>query len=481
VGRERYEDNLTTLERGLGDFAFSSRGGRLVDGRDVIKVFSDEWKTSAGEARLKGRSPVGLERDRILYSDELRSQSDKHHLLFVGRQKIARDFTSHTLRMTHVARSVSQRLSLNSELAEAISLGAKVGAAPFLHVSKAQIDKWVQRKIQSTDKAQRSRSESSQLPTQSSLRILGNNELALPNWVESLQSAEIIAEVKRCLPWAMGSADSSAYSSGQQSYWALTMNPYLLESRRPYLAQTMYGIWRHSLRMTNDFSSFLHELPTVNSKGGDVTHTLAQAHMTHEAVVVRYADDITWAIENLSEASHAAILDGGQSKFAKLARVHGPDLPDTVKAALAVQDSGRLYTYFIDDLVRTSRDNMAQADGGHCSESEPLIALSGEGLGTLERLKRFLEGDVFSDERIRHRNVTLAALTETSLDVLYESHGRMGPELIERRAIRSDWHSDEGLQRAADLLENPVHRIQACVDFLSSMSDRDVYDLIGLE
>lgn len=231
MATETFSDQTRSLEANLGQFAFKSVNiGQFTDGSDAIKWFEDQWARDKGQARLLGRTPLMLERDRILYSDELRRQADKHHLLFHGRQRVIRDYTTHTLRVAHVARSVTRRLGLNTDLAEAIALGSKVGAVAFLHVSKLMVDEWVRDRLRDIDDAASRQQQTGQRMTQESFfDIAEDGTVALPDWVASLRAPNVRAGVAHYLPWAAGSADMPAYSSGQQSYWMLSTNP----CRRP--------------------------------------------------------------------------------------------------------------------------------------------------------------------------------------------------------------------------------------------------------
>jgi hypothetical protein len=320
--------------------------------------------------------------------------------------------------MAHVARSVAARLNLNTDLAEAIALGSKVGAVPFLHIGKRTIDEWVRQRLESIDSAAGDRDEAAQ-QTAFAVDINGSGPvLSLPGWIESIRSPSVRTNVEAYLPWAKGSAEELAYGSGQQSYWSLTTNPYLLSTRTGgFMSQTMYGIWRHSLGASNT-DSFLHEIKVEQEK-----RTISGDDLTHEATLVRYADDITWVIENLTEASRASSLAGTVTAYQNLARKNATDLPQPVLAALASGDSGKLYTYFIDDLVATSSSRMHDISPKEPKrETQPIIALSGIAQRSLNLMKSFLDQNIFESDRIRYRNRTLHDLTLTSLDILFEAY-----------------------------------------------------------
>lgn len=482
MAEERYLDEVLGLEAHLGEFAFkSSESGQTLEGKEALSSLDPEWSTTDGRARLRGRTPVTLERDRILFSDEYRRQDDKHHVLFVDTERVVRNYTSQAVRCAHVARAVAGRLNLNTELAEAIAYGSKVGGVPFLHVGRDTVDDWVRRHIKELDTHAADRTEEA---VQTRLELHGDiggdgEELTLPSWISTLQSPSVKARVEQVMPWAAGLEGLSAYGSGAQSYWHLTLNPFLMQSRSESsqnLAQTMYGIWRHSL-VSISTDKFLHTIKPNRSN----MRTIASRHLTHEAVVVRYADDITWAIENLSEASRAAMRAGrNTTAFHDLSR-RGSELPGALQAALSLEDPGRVYTYFIDDLVASSRKNFSAADRNEAPrETNQLVTLSNDAHNALSILKTHLDDFVFLEDRIKRRNDALDAITRTTLDILYGAKDTILTQHVKQRAQAEGWHSAAEITRATTNLADPVNRIQACVSLFVAMSDRQVYDFIGL-
>ncbi|WP_159805195.1 hypothetical protein [Cellulomonas citrea] len=475
-----YEDHVAELEAGIGEFGFRSMSASLVKGgRDSFEYYSEVWRTSEGEAKLRGRTPVSLDRDRILYSDEFRRQDEKYHVLFIGGSRLARNYTTHALRAAHVARSVANRLKLNSELVEAIVLGSKVGGVPFVHRGKRIVADWVKAQIKAqdshdTDKAKRPRQGEllKAVPSGSGLPLVP------PDWVDQIESDDLRRKVDAYLPWARGWSNAPAYSTGQESYWALTTNPFLHRSKESaYLAQTMYGVWRHSLGDPEVVpSAFEHSISL-----SDEPQTIRQEHGTHEAMLARYCDDITWVLENLSEASRVAALEGEQTAHQRLGRNYGHEFEESVKAALVDDNTGKLYTYFIDDLVRTSQRNMTEATPGTVSEVEPVVTLSKRGALTLTLMKQFLESDIFSRERILSRNLTLDGIIVNALEVLYKPYKEVGYRLIERHSRLEGWNAPDLVATAKSGLDDPVRRVQTTVDLLMGMSDRDVFELVGLE
>lgn len=479
---DSYEDHVAEVEvrYGVGDFGFKTADAIRIDGNDVFTGLADEWRTDQGRARLEGRTPIALDRDRILYSDEFRRQDDKFHVLFFGANRMRRTYTSHTTKVVQVTRSVATRLGLNADLAEAIVLGTKVGGVPFLHVGKNEVADWVRTKVGNLD--QNPVLDPDVEGKEATLFDVGKNgELILPGWIDGIRSLQLKSKVTQFMPWAAGSTTSPSYASGQQSYWMLTLNPFTLSpTGNDYLAQTMYGVWRHSLvEPTSMPADFSHKMTF-----GNQTRSLTQDNVTYEAMLVRYCDDITWTVENLAEASRVAAVDAGPSvsPFRQLAASHKKDFIEGVRNALHEEDTGALYTYFIDDLVRNSKALMESAGGAvPANEAEPLIALSDQGKRTMELMKQFLDAQIFRNERMLFRTTTLEGISRTALDVLYKSYENELPTRIEKLARLGGWMETGEFDDAKAKLRDQVHRVQVAVDVMASMSDREIFELVGLE
>jgi hypothetical protein len=262
------------------------------------------------------------------------------------------------MRMAHVTRAICKALGLNSDFAEAIALGAKVGAAPFIHVSKNIAGEWLQKKVSDISNREAARNPSLPDIQQVQLQLFPAAGAGLPSWVSNLKSRDVLEQVVKHVPCATGEKVDAPYSSGQESYWLLCTNPYLREtSRSLYSAETMYGIWRHSRGVRPKKESFFHRW-----SAGSAVHQITWQHSTYESVVVQYADDITWIIENLNDANDAAILGGTKKNlFLQLKNYISADAAFELKQALVDADAGALYTYFISDFVVRAREVLSRS------------------------------------------------------------------------------------------------------------------------
>lgn len=310
----------------------------------------------------------------------------------------------------------------------------------------------------------------------------------MPPWIQKLRATYVLERVKKYIPWAAGD-NNEAYSSGQEGYWLLCTNPYTRESRHTnFSPETMYGIWRHSRGLKPYAKSFHHKCPIQG--GGHDFHEIHWQHCTYEAIVVQYADDITWAIENLNDANNAALLNTGESYYKQLNSILGPNIPDLLVRGLANDDSGLLYTYFIEDFVRHSQDILEQlnrADGTHKrialmqGEEESFIGLSPEAENYLDLVIEFLNNHVFTEPRVKNRKEMLKIISTACLDLLYQGEDSVLTELINERALLDPYWIKGQAARAKALLSDEIHRIQLAVDIFTNMGDQEIYDFVGIQ
>lgn len=477
---ERAEEQLAVWAKR----SFESFSPSFLDGGEYFQHYADQWSDPDHRPRIANRTPLQIERDRVLYSGGMRKLTEKYHVLYSGDRRLMRNFTTHTMRMAQVARAISQGLRLNADFAEAIALGAKVGAPPFVHASKSKVAKWMSDRISElNDEESKALARSS--GTSSQKRLFGDLKSPLPAWLAKIESSKIADAVRRFVPWAVGQDVEAPYSSGSQGYWSLAADPYLVKSRpNRFCPETMFGIWMHSLGLHFGPQSFMHRFTIEGATSGQ--HEIRWDHVTYESLVVRYADDITWVIENLDDAHKASVLTGTDMYYAILddLREQGK-VPTALNDAILERDSGGLYNYFIIDFIKTAKevlerlsDDASQRIALRNGAAESVISLSAEVEAQLDRMKGFLSRRVFSEPRVFNRTQILQTLTEACLDLLYKSE-TLKDHVKTQSAVLNI--KGEKLERAYDLLTDPVHRIQLVVDIFSQMSDQEIYDFVGIQ
>jgi dGTP triphosphohydrolase len=488
---DEYHEVVEPLEASLSAVAkksFEPWSPNFVDGGDLLEHFQGRWRGKGGRASLENRTPLQLERDRILYSNGLRRQAEKYHVLYSGRKRIVRSYATHTMRCAQVTRAITRGLNLNQDFAEAVALGSKVGATPFIHAAKVATDKWLREMIENIDNEcaggndQRDRDGF----------FDGDEKLPEPVWIRNLTSASTYSAVASLMPWAKGNDVDDAYSSGQQSYWTLCCNPLTVEAiPRQFQPETMFGIWRHSRKLSEHGTTFQHKIKMWEAS--DQLELLGSAHATLEARVVQLADDITWAIENLEDANTATVLnnENAASLYATLA----PELDlrepaESLTKALNEDDAGALYTYFIQDFVTHSRpivERLETEAPGHVArelvgadDPAAAIGLSGGAEQVLDGIIGFLDDEVFTEPRVRNRRHMLAEVSTQCLNLLYEGDPAALVKITTERARVERWKK-QVRQRANELLKRDVYRAQAAVTVFAGMADQEIYDFVGIQ
>ncbi|MFZ6769676.1 hypothetical protein ACO0LM_21690 [Undibacterium sp. Di26W] len=461
--------------------SFENFSNEFVDGGDIFSYYSAQWEKN--KFKLRHRTPVQLERDRILYSPGMRKQTEKYHVLYNGQRRIVRAYATHAMKMAQVARAIARGLELNQDFAEAIALGSKVGAVPFIHAAKTKMTEWAELKLKVLDaelapKNPKDKTSQQQLD----LAFAGSD---IPDLVSGLRSSIVLDKVQRFMPWAAGQRNASLYSSGQESYWLLCTNPFTSEARKEaYFPETMYGVWRHTRGSNPGTKRFKHIVKLAGSRRGH--NLITDDHATFEAVIVQYADDITWVIENLNDANEVALLNGQSRSIYEELAVEVDDIDPNFDAAIKKNDAGGLYTYFIGAFVKHSNAILASG-GGDMAMRELLqkgdqsvqIGLSPEADQILEKLESFLHSRIFTEPRTKNRSEMLRSISGACIELIYCSDDVLSQQIQDQSRLHR-W-SIEVQENAVRMLDDPVHRIQLSMDILSSWGDQEIYDFVGIQ
>lgn len=110
---------------------------------ETFELFRADEEYSKREFRStehEFRSKFERDRDRILYSKEFRRLSGKTQVFIAGFDDHLRTRLTHTLEVSQIARTISNSLSLNQILTEAIALGHDLGHTPFGHVGERTLN-----------------------------------------------------------------------------------------------------------------------------------------------------------------------------------------------------------------------------------------------------------------------------------------------------------------------------------------------------
>jgi dGTP triphosphohydrolase len=481
-----YHESVNQIEAGLircAKRSFEPSTPFFVDGGEIFPHFASQWE-KGNQFKLRHRTPIQLERDRILYSQGMRKQTEKYHVLYNGQRRIVRAYATHTMKMAQVARAICRGLSLNQDFAEAIALGAKVGAVPFVHASKQAMSTWAEEKIGVLDQKS---AKDNPLGTHGLQQLaLDFDVKAIPTFVTKLQSSVVFDKVRRYMPWAAGQREAKLYTSGQESYWLLCTNPFTTEAlRNAYFPETMYAIWRHTRGLLPGLNPFSHKCLLSGATRG--YNEISDKHATFEGIVVQYADDITWVIENLNDANDVALLnDRAHSVYDGLTPELGSDVDPALDRALRKNDAGGIYTYFITDFVNHSSEMLAKSGGGFELRAElskgssaVRIGLSPEAEALLNKMIKYLNGQIFTEPRTKNRTEMLRSISSACVELIYTSEDVL-PRVVRENARLGRWNEDSK-KAAIELLTDSVHRVQTSMDVLASWGDQEIYDFVGIQ
>ncbi|WP_299229752.1 hypothetical protein [uncultured Psychroserpens sp.] len=480
---DNYKPIVDHLESNLADYAMKSFDSEtFIDGGEIFKYYNDLWAKEGENKKLINRTPIQHQRDKILYSNGIRKQSEKYHILYRDGKKIIRNYITHTMRMMQVTRTICRALKLNEDFAEALVLGSKLGALPFIHASKGKISEWAINKIKEIDFI-----EEKQYTNNKSKELALDDEYLpkYPQWIRQIQNQKILKQVESYIPFASGLDINNAYSSGKQGYWLLSTNPYTVESNtNSFAPELMFGIWRHSLNSPNGVDSFHHSQKISNAYSN--YHNIDWSNISYESLVVRYADDITWVIENLNDSNNATLVNNPQNKglFQELWDQGNFD-NKLLMMGLSKRDSGKLYSYFINDFINHSTSILSKNEKElklrlKSGEDSCLIGLSSEGEETLKFFKGFLDKRVFKENRVFHRKQMLETITEGCIDLIYQSKDDFLKNYIESKANIEGW-SEDSKRLATELLNNDIHRIQVAINVFSELSDQEIFSFVGMD
>jgi dGTPase len=96
------------------------------------------------EAAHPYRNPFQRDRDRVIHARAFRRLEDKTQVFTPGLSDHFRNRLTHTIEVSHVARTVASVLQLNEDLTEALALAHDIGHPPFAHAGEDELNRQMQ-------------------------------------------------------------------------------------------------------------------------------------------------------------------------------------------------------------------------------------------------------------------------------------------------------------------------------------------------
>jgi dGTPase len=355
------------------------------------------------------RSEFQKDRDRIMYTTAFRRLQYKTQVFITHEGDYYRTRLTHTTEAAQIARTVARVLSVNEDLAEAITLAHDLGHSPFGHSGEATLDRLmlVAAGMDPNDPAHRGR---------------GFNH--------TVQSLRVVETLERRWP----------EHPGLNLTW---------ESRE--------GLAKHDTE--------------YDSVGPDWRADFLPAFLPSlEAQIVNFADELTYTAHDLDDGLRSGMLAEYGDELEELAiwraASSGVGVADPELRRHRVVR--RVIDHLITDLVLTSAERIAAASPASPDEARasgaPLIALSGETAEALSELKAFLFRRLYRHTRVV-RMYHKAERVLSDLFGAFESDYRQLPR--EPRSMVAAAQSDAG---PGDPLSPTAYR--AIADYLAGMTDR---------
>lgn len=466
---EQYKKWVETIENKYGEYAFKSINVKFLDGTSFDEYYSAIFSSQDlfNKDRNKYRTPFQIERDRILYSPLFTRLLHKTQLFTAERIGFAESRLTHTLKVMQIGRSISRGLKLNEDLVEAITLGHDIGHPPFAHIGEQALDEWLEARL------------SPKTPQQHLPLIKPDKEI--------LNKIEPKYQDKVNKYFLLGNDPTEKFfMHGRQSFRLLVLKR--KAETREYLRFTRpvtYGIWRHSVNNLETDENFRFE----KDIGEKRIILEGKSDLTLETQIVRYADDIAWVTSDLEEGINnkifcrdiiPSIIDGIENSTlsARISSVFNQTPPKIIE----------LYTIFISDIISTNFEKLKKLNG--CQNPTTVkINFSDEINRLFTNFKRVIKENLhnkyFMARGSQVNKARIRALCDWYYnypdDLLLEIKQMMSNPKFPIQLKAKDLKKDEKYSEY-ELYENlirddEIYRIANIVDFVSVLTDQEVYRL----
>lgn len=373
--------------------------------------YASRPEQSLGRLHGAGPSPTRSEyqrdRDRIIHSTAFRRLQHKTQVFLHHDGNHFRNRLTHTLEVSQMARSIARSLRLDEDLAEAIALSHDLGHTPFGHAGE---------------------------------RALHQAMTAFGGFDHNIQAIRVVTRLE----------NRYAEHDGLNLTW-----------------ETLEGILKHNGPLINPDGTprgryAVEGLPTGVDDIPAVADLRLASHASLEAQAAAVADDIAYNAHDIDDALRAGLITLADlvdvPLIGPIVREVAELYPDIAPKRQAHEVQRRLITRTIEDVIATSRDNIA--DAGVASVED--VRAAGFTLITFSQAtaegERGLKSFLFN--RVYRHNTVMVPVRESEAVVT-----RLFARYMAGRDLPGRW----GRAAAAAPSELSLARIVA--DFIAGMTD----------
>jgi len=244
-----------------------------------VSETNDEW----------ARSPFERDRDRILYTRELRRLKDVTQVARAGESYLYHDRLSHSLKVAQMGRSLAQLIKkrprnedvefdavLDPNVVEAACLAHDLGHPPFGHLSEEALDEKVRKKTNPCEEDSN-----------------GNNKLGAWAEQEDIEPAELPV---------------FGYEGNAQSFRIVTRlaSHYKTDAGLNLTKATLNAILKYPRSRKEDDDKWGY-YPSENDRYDWARKGISEGK-TLEAEIMDYADDVTYAIHDVADFYRGGLI-----------------------------------------------------------------------------------------------------------------------------------------------------------------------------
>jgi dGTPase len=333
------------------------------------------------------RSPFERDRDRIIHTTAFRRLKQKTQVFIAHEGDHYRTRLTHSLEVAQIARSLSRRLGLDEDLAEALALAHDLGHPPFGHAGEDELDACMANHDGFDHNAQ-------------TLRLLTKLEARYPDF------------------------------DGVNLTW-----------------ETLEGVIKHNGPLIRPGRT-LADLPAAFRAYEAIQSLELDTFAGPEAQVAALADDIAYNNHDIDDGLSAGLFT--EADLADLPLVgpifHGvradyPDISDTRIKAEAIR---RLIGHWVNDLLLETGQRIERFSPKSVEDvrglGQPLVAFSDELMASQLEIRRFLHERMYKHYRVNRIRAQSKRVLRDLFTLFLDAPDTLPPEWRERAERAGDQH-----------------------------------------